>query len=100
MINIEAEINEQLKRTELSSDERSALEGLLLVVHPLAQKFNSSSDYDWNKQADKLAYLFARDLGQSRQQYIDVLPRFSNQPEAYKGRPDIPTLVQVPTEKL
>src|SRR3989344_971359 len=57
-------------------------------------------DKEWSKQAGKLAYLFAKLLGQSRDEYKDGLPQFAPQPEAYKGRLNIPVLVQTPSAKL
>lgn len=50
-------------------------------------------DKEWAEQADRLAYLFSKKLGKSRQQYIDRLPQLTPQPEAYAGRFDIPILV-------
>ncbi len=63
-------------------------EGVLLDVSKLV--------HEWSRQADTLAYLFAKPLGVSRDQYIDGLPQFALQPETYKGRFDIPTLVPTP----
>lgn len=55
---------------------------------------------EWDRQADRLAYLFATDLGLSRDQYMDGLPRFSSQPKSYRGRFDTPLLVQTSSDKL
>ncbi len=50
---------------------------------------------EWAKQAEQLAYLFARHLGMSREEYAATLPHFLPQPEAYRGRFDIPLIVSV-----
>ncbi len=55
---------------------------------------------EWERQAYNLANRFAAELGQSRDQYMAGLPKFTDQPEAYKGRFDAELLVQVPTQKL
>lgn len=46
-------------------------------------------------QATRLAELFASELGMSRGEYIASLPAFLPQPDAYKGRFDIPLIVPV-----
>lgn len=43
---------------------------------------------DWQKQAKQLAHLFAKEVGQSKDEYMDKLPKFSPQPEQFKGRLD------------
>lgn len=55
---------------------------------------------EWERQASRLADLFASELGQSRDEYVEGLPRFSPQPEGYKGRFDTPVIVQTSTSKL
>ncbi len=54
----------------------------------------------WGQQADRLAYLFAPELGLSRDQYIDHLPQFAPQGKADKGVFDFPLLVQTATPNL
>lgn len=55
---------------------------------------------EWLKQADLLAYLFARELGQSREQYQDFLPKLFPQPDSYRARFTTPLLVQPPIGRL
>lgn len=55
-------------------------------------------DTEWNTQAAKLAELFARVLGMSKDEYRESLPRFFPQPKAYKGRFDTPLIVPVHPE--
>lgn len=49
---------------------------------------------EWQRQTEKLAYLFAKELGFTREQYIGSLPKFEPQPENWKGRFDIPVIVE------
>ena len=49
---------------------------------------------EWQSQAQKMAKLFAKDLGLTKEQYLAYLPRFEPQPEQYKGRFDIPVIVE------
>lgn len=60
-------------------------------------KITVDLDKEWERQTDTLAYLFANELGQSRDEYIARIPRFTSQPS---GRLNIPVLVQTPTAKL
>lgn len=55
---------------------------------------------EWEREADNLAYLFAKELGQSRDQYSDGLPGFFSQSKSYRGRLYIPLLVQTPNDRL
>ncbi|QQG43257.1 MAG: hypothetical protein HYW45_03580 [Candidatus Daviesbacteria bacterium] len=55
---------------------------------------------EWLIKANRLAFLYAKELGQSREQYIDYLPKFEPQPESYRYRFYIPAIVQVPQGKL
>lgn len=50
---------------------------------------------EWQRQAQKLIDLgFHRDLGLSEETYLLSLPKFESQPEAFRGRFDIPVLVE------
>lgn len=49
---------------------------------------------EWKRQAQKLAGIFAREIGQTTEEYIAKLPKFDLQPEEYKGRLDIPVIVE------
>lgn len=54
------------------------------------------AERDWVKQAEDLAYYFARPLKMSRWQYLDTLPEYTPQPKEYQGRFDTLVLVQPP----
>jgi len=51
-------------------------------------------DSEWTNQAQKLANLFAKELKLNPQEYIAGLPKFSPQPETFRGRFDIPVIVE------
>lgn len=52
-------------------------------------------DQEWNRQAQNLARLFAKELEfKTPEEYIATLPTFEPQPEEYKGRLDIPVIVE------
>lgn len=55
---------------------------------------------DWVKQAEDLAYYFARPLNMSRWQYLDTLPEYTPQPAEYQGKFDTLVLVQPPKPEL
>lgn len=56
---------------------------------------------DWARQAEDLAYYFAKPLRQSRWQYLDtVLPPFTSQSDSYRGLYDRLVLVQLPQADL
>lgn len=55
---------------------------------------------EWLEQANRLADMFAPELKQSPDQYIDNLPQFPGKPGTYDGRFDIALLVQPPTPGL
>lgn len=58
---------------------------------------------EWNKQSQKLASLFAQELGYKTEgEYIASLPKFESQPEQFKGRFDIPVIVEtrLPLDKM
>ena len=59
-----------------------------------------SLDKVWELQANRLADHFASELGQSKNQYMDSLPKLNPQPENYGDRFDLPMIVQTPTRKL
>lgn len=50
---------------------------------------------EWNRQAQNLAGLFAKELGfKTPEEYVATLPKFESQPENWKGRLDTPVLVE------
>lgn len=54
----------------------------------------SKSDKEWQRQVGKLVKLgFHKELGMDEKEYIDSLPKFGPQPENFKGRFDIPVIV-------
>jgi hypothetical protein len=60
-----------------------------------AEKPISILEAQWQAQADRYVKLgFHRELDMSQEDYLASLPRFEPQPEAYKGRFDIPVLVE------
>lgn len=55
----------------------------------------NSLDIEWRKQVNKYVKLgFHKELNLSKEEYRDSLPKFTSRPEAYKGRFDIPVLVE------
>jgi hypothetical protein len=56
---------------------------------------------EWNRQANKLAKLFARELGMTKDQYIASLPKLDPQPTEFKGRLDTFTIAdgRIPVER-
>ena len=49
---------------------------------------------EWEKQIGRLISLgFNREIGKSEQGYLSSMPEFTMQPEIYKGRFDIPLLI-------
>lgn len=60
-------------------------------------------EQEWTRQAQKLASLFAKELNFStHEEYMITLPRFDLQPKEYKGRLDIPVIVEtrVPLKRM
>lgn len=51
-------------------------------------------EVEWYKQAQRMADLFAKELKQSKDEYVEKLPRFSPQPETFKGRFDTPVVAE------
>ncbi len=49
---------------------------------------------EWKRQAQNLARYFAEELRMTQEQYIATLPTFEPQLENYKGRFDIPVIVE------
>ena len=50
---------------------------------------------EWSRQTQRFIDLgFHEELGLSEQEYLDSLPRFGLQPESFKGRFDIPLIVE------
>lgn len=81
----------RLRREELPSKEDGA------EISP-----ELALEADWQKQAHKMAKLFARKLHLTEKEYIADLPKFRPQPESFKGRFDIPVIVEtrIPLKKL
>ena len=51
---------------------------------------------EWNRQAQNAARLFAKELGfKTPGEYIATLPKFEPQPKEWKGRFDIPVIVEI-----
>ena len=62
-----------------------------------------SLEQDWQRQADKLAGLYAEELKfGTHEAYIASLPKFEPQPEQFKRRFDIPVIVEtrVPLKRM
>lgn len=56
---------------------------------------------EWGRQAEDLAYYFARPLGKTRWEYLDqCLPRHTTQPDSCRGKFDRLVLVQLPQPNL
>lgn len=62
-----------------------------------------SLEEEWNRQAQNLAGLFAKELKfETHEEYIATLPKFEPQPDEYRGRLDIPVIVEtrVPLRRM
>lgn len=59
-------------------------------------------EVEWQNQATNLASLFAGELGLTQEEYITSLPKFEPQPDNWKGRFDIPVIVEtrVPLKRM
>lgn len=71
--------------------------GLLATLGDEPREKGRSEIYiveDLKKQSRKLARLFAKELGLSREEYFESLPIFEPQPEAFQGKFDIPVIVE------
>lgn len=57
---------------------------------------------EWDNQSQKLANLFAQELGLTKEAYIATLPKFEPQPESWRVRFDIPVIVErrVPLKRM
>lgn len=54
-----------------------------------------SLEEEWNRQAQNLARLFAKELKfKTFEEYIATLPKFEPQPKSFEGRLDTPVLVE------
>jgi len=91
---------QQTDQAEIDAAEIDALEAFLRPVILYNAVNRSSLDKQWQAQASRLADLFASPLGRSRDEYMEGLPRFSEQPYGCRGRFEIQLLVQTPTRKL
>jgi len=72
---------------------RALLNGFGEVSLPGIEKA-SDLDGEWTRQAGILADLFAKELKMTKEQYLDSLPKFTSQQEEFKGRFDIPVIVE------
>ncbi len=62
-----------------------------------------SLEEEWQRQAQNLASLFAKELKfKTPEEYIATLPKFEVQPEEYEGRLDIPVIAEtrVPLKRM
>lgn len=61
-----------------------------------------SLNAEWQEQARRLAGLFATALGKTEEEYISELPKFEPQPKQFKGRFDVPIIVEtrVPLKRM
>ena len=77
-----------LARPDLGGFERSRLEAALKELTP-------DLEGEWQRQAENFIRLgFHKALRMREGRYVDSLPHFSPQPENFKGRFDIPLLVE------
>lgn len=61
----------------------------------LEQRQELNLEAEWSRQTKRFIDLgFHKELGLSEQEYLDSLPRFGPQPENFKGRFDIPVVVE------
>jgi len=66
-----------------------------LPIGLTASETDISLQLEWSRQASKFIELgFHKKLGLSEEQYLATLPKFGSQPEGFKGRFDIPVLVE------
>lgn len=84
----------------------SSLEDTGLIPHELQNgstpEAASELETEWNRQVDKFVELgFHNVLKLSEEKYRESLPKFEAQPEEYKGRFDVPVLVEtrIPARK-
>lgn len=67
----------------------------LLRRGEFSPKVEITLEAEWERQAQKYISLnYHKELGLSKQEYRDSLPKFSPQPEAYRDRFDIPVIVE------
>jgi hypothetical protein len=70
----------------------------ILKVKNIFEKKSSARQKElrekWSNQANKLAYLFAEELGLTKEKYIASLPKFNTQPEEFEGEFDSPIIVE------
>lgn len=58
------------------------------------QEFLDLLDKEWQRQVNKLVKLgFHKEMGMTKKAYVESLPKFTSQPESFKGRFDIPVIV-------
>lgn len=57
---------------------------------------------EWQRQAQNLAKLFAKELNLTKEWYIATLPKLKLQPKEYEGRFDVPVIVEtrVPLKRM
>lgn len=97
----------QLPAVELAESLRTCwgdepLPSVVAAVEKQAKSPENSLEEEWQRQASKLAGFFAEELGKTKEEYIASLPNFETQPEEWKGRFDIPVIVEtrVPLGKM
>ena len=91
-----------LLRASAKSWEREGLVPKRLPLKKDEEKIVSLLSAEWERQVNKYIKLgFHKELNLSKEEYRDSLPKFTPQPEAYKGRFDIPVLVEtrIPVNK-
>ena len=90
------------KARQLGAPESFSVESQLAKTETIKIYPEISLEEEWNRQSQNLAALFVKELGLTNEQYIASLPKFELQPKEYKGRLDIPVIVEtrVPLEKM
>jgi len=109
VIELGSKARELVDRFPKGDPQRIALEKIALAVENwlvknvqeiVAPAVEAKVDLDpnlqkeWERQAKKLAGLFADDFGFSQEEYIASLPQFEPQPKTFKGRFFIPLIVE------
>lgn len=89
-LNAGAKIARKLGVPESFSVNGTASQAEAIKVYP-----EISLEEEWQRQAEKLARLFAQELGfKTLDEYMVTLPKFEPQPKEYRGRLDTPVIVE------
>jgi len=91
-----------LLRASAKSWEKEGLVPKKLPLEKDEEKADRDLSIEWERQVKGYFKLgFHKELNLSEEEYRDSLPKFTPQPEAYKGRFDIPVLVEtrIPVKK-